>query len=76
MALSFNDLLFVKRIAQPPERKRQLARIMDLSLPVYQFGLRDSEVINSASLLRCVLKMLLTMSIEMRLALQPMPARL
>ncbi|KAK6929280.1 Pectate lyase, partial [Dillenia turbinata] len=36
-------VLFVKRIEQPPERNRQLERIMDLSLPEYQLGAIDSE---------------------------------
>ncbi|PON66989.1 hypothetical protein PanWU01x14_105710, partial [Parasponia andersonii] len=49
MALSFRARLLVRRMAQPPDLKRQLERIMDLSFPEYQLGLSDSEVTTTAS---------------------------
>ncbi|KAJ6315801.1 hypothetical protein OIU78_019132 [Salix suchowensis] len=48
MARCLKALLLVKRTAHPPDRNKQLARIIDLSLPEYQLGLKDSEVTTSA----------------------------
>lgn len=76
MALSFKDGLLVRIMAQPPVLKRQLASIMERSLPVYQPRLSDSDVTTSARWFRTLLNMLCTMLMEIKLALQPIPVRL
>ena len=54
MDLCCSDLLLVSSMAQPPDRKRQLESIIDLSFPEYQFGLSDSEVTTTASLFQAM----------------------
>ncbi|WOL05318.1 protein CHLOROPLAST IMPORT APPARATUS 2-like isoform X2 [Canna indica] len=48
-ARGFSEGSLERSMAQPLERKRQFPSIINLSLPLYQLGLMDSEVTTTSS---------------------------